>query len=82
MRNNGNVWEYIAVYVDDLLLAMKDPVEVLERLKTQYGYKLKGDGKISYHLGMDFGSDADKMLWLSPIKYFKNNNGRLPSSIR
>ena len=25
MKKNNNVWEYVAVYVDDLAIAMKDP---------------------------------------------------------
>ena len=41
MRRNGNVYEYIDVYVDDLLLIMKNPKEYLDRLVHVHKYKLK-----------------------------------------
>ena len=44
-------YEYIAVYVDDLALAMEDPGGFVELLRSKHGYKLKGVGPISYHLG-------------------------------
>ena len=33
MRRNGEIYEYIAVYVDDLAFAMKDPGKFVETLK-------------------------------------------------
>ena len=40
MRRNGNVYEYVAVYVDDLLLIMKNPREYLDRLVNVHKYHL------------------------------------------
>jgi Reverse transcriptase (RNA-dependent DNA polymerase) len=60
MRKKGNLYEYIAVYVDDLAIAMKDPKELTDILEKQHKFKLKGTGPISFHLGMDFTRDDDK----------------------
>ena len=38
------IYEYICVYADDLMMAMKDPAAICELLKSEHGYKLKGDG--------------------------------------
>ena len=45
-----NQYEYIAVYVDDLAIHMKDPKSFFDTLKENYKLKLKGVGPISYHL--------------------------------
>ena len=42
-------YEYVAVYVDDLLIAMKNPAKFCHDLKENFNFKLKGDGPISYH---------------------------------
>ena len=44
MRRNGDVYEYIAVYVDDLAIAAKDPANITDTLKDIYNFKLKGTG--------------------------------------
>ena len=55
MRDMGDHYEYIAVYVDDLLIASHDPEAITFLLKHKYKLKLKGVGTIEYHLGCDFG---------------------------
>ena len=40
IRRNGDVYEYIAVYVDDLCIAAKDPKEITNALCEKYKYKL------------------------------------------
>ena len=57
MRKKGDHYEYIAVYVDDLLIASKDPMAIIEPLQSVYKFKLKGTGEISFHLGMNFARD-------------------------
>jgi hypothetical protein len=47
-------YKYVAVYVDDLMIAMKDPQTFVALLQSKYKFKLKGTGPIEYHLGMDF----------------------------
>ena len=69
MRRKDNVYEYIAVYVDDLAIAMKDPKEFTDTLEKKHKFKLKGTGPISFHLGMDFNRDDDNTLCISPAKY-------------
>ena len=69
MRRNGDVYEYIAVYVDDLAIAAKDPQAICDELTDNYKYKLKGVGPISYHLGCDFWRDDDGTLVFGPKKY-------------
>jgi hypothetical protein len=39
-------YEYVATYVDDLMIAMKDPKQFCDTLKNKFGFKLKGDGII------------------------------------
>ena len=69
IRRNINVYEYIAVYVDDLLIAAKEPTHIIDDLKHKHNYKLKGDDILQYHLGCDFGRDPDGTLWFGPIQY-------------
>ena len=71
MRKNENIWEYIAVYVDDLAIAAKDPKSICESLTNTYKYKLKGVGPIEVHLGCDFFRDQDNVLCFGPRKFIK-----------
>jgi hypothetical protein len=71
MRQNGDRYEYIAVYVDDLALALLDPKEFSDILKDKYNFKLKGTGPISFHLGMDFYREEDGTLCIAPLKYIE-----------
>jgi hypothetical protein len=47
IRQNNDLYEYIAVYVDDLLIAAKDPVEVAKILSEKHKLKLKGVGTLT-----------------------------------
>ena len=69
MRRNEDIYEYVAVYVDDLALAMKDPKTFADRLAKEYNFKLKGTGPVTFHLGMDFSRDKDGTLCMSSKKY-------------
>jgi hypothetical protein len=74
MRKNGEQYEYIAVYVDDLLFAMADPetfVKTLSDKKGRYKFKLKGTGPISFHLGCNFARDEDGVMTMAPKKYIQ-----------
>jgi hypothetical protein len=48
---------------------MKDPGAYCKILKDKFGFKLKGDGPISYHLGMNYIRDKDGILRQQPIQY-------------
>ena len=55
-------YEYITVYVDDLCIAAESLSAIIDILKTKYHLKVKGDGKLSYHLGADYFEDPDGTL--------------------
>jgi Reverse transcriptase (RNA-dependent DNA polymerase) len=73
MKKNGNIYEYIAVYVDNLAIAMKNPKEFTDILDNKHKFKLKGTGPIMFHLGMDFTRDDDGTLCISPTKYIEKS---------
>ena len=58
----GTCYEYIAVYVDDLAIAAKDPQPFCNELKKKYNLKLKGVGPLEYHLGCTYKKDSDGTL--------------------
>ena len=72
MRKNAKLktYEYVAVYVDDLAMAMEDPQSFVNELTSEkYKFKVKGTGPIEFHLGMNFHRDEDGVLCMSPKKY-------------
>ena len=44
-----NHWEYLCVYVDDIMIMSKDPQSFMQDL--QRTFKMKGVGPPDYHLG-------------------------------
>ena len=54
LRDCKEHYECIAVHVDYLLIASKDPQGVVDTLTNNHHSKLKGTGPMSYHLGCDF----------------------------
>ena len=83
-------YKYIVVYVDDLFVAMKDPLAFLQELQTDpWNYKLKGVGPPRYHLGVDFFRDSDGTLCMGTQTYakrllsnFEKLFGTLPPPVR
>ena len=65
----GTCYEYIAVYVDDLAIAAKDPQAFCNELKEKYNLKLKGVGPLEYHLGCTYKKDPDGTLAADPRRY-------------
>ena len=65
----GTCYEYIAVYVDDLAIAAKDPQAFCHELKKKYNLKLKGVGPLEYHLGCTYNKDPDGTLAADPRRY-------------
>ena len=51
MRDKGDHYKYIAVYVDDLLVFSKDAMSIIETIRNEYD--LKGVGSPEYYLGGD-----------------------------
>ena len=71
MQHMDDKYEYIAVYVDDLAIAAKNPREIVDTLLQHYKFKLKGTGPIAFHLGMDFSWDEYGVMCLTPRKYIE-----------
>ena len=77
IRRNKDHYEYIAVYVDDLIIAAKEPMKIIDEIKTVGGFKLKGVGEPEYYLGGDIErkerSDNGKLYTkISARTYIKN----------
>ena len=53
MRNQGDHYEYIGVYVDDLIIASKHPKDIIR--EVEHYYILKGVGVPEFYLGADVG---------------------------
>ena len=68
-EQGGTCYEYIAVYVDDLAIAAKDPQAFCNELKKKYNLKLKGVGPLEYHLGCTYKKDPDGTLAADPRRY-------------
>jgi len=69
-QNNESLWEYVATYVDDLCIVMRNPNEFLEVFTfNPYNFKLKGSGPLSFHLGCGFERDEHGVLCMDPKKY-------------
>jgi hypothetical protein len=72
MRDMGDHYEYIAVYVDDLAIASKDPQKIIDSLEAKpHELKLKGTGPMTFHLGCDFYRDDSGTLCFGPKKYIE-----------
>jgi hypothetical protein len=69
IRETDGHYEYVAVYVDDIMIAAKQPVKIIHALETQYKFKLKGVGPLKFHLGCDYFRDDDGTLCFGPRKY-------------
>ena len=55
MQDAGDHYEYIAVYVDNLLIALRNPQAIINQLQAKpHSFKLKGTGPVDFHLGCDY----------------------------
>ena len=62
-------YEYVATYVDDLAIIMKDPQSLIDQLMAApHNFKLKGSGPLNFHLGCGFSRDKDGTLYMDPGK--------------
>jgi hypothetical protein len=69
MRLNGDLYEYVATYVNDLCLGMLDPKSFTDTLQKKYNFKLKGTGPIDFHLGQSFSRNDDGEMEISAKHY-------------
>ena len=72
MCDAGDVYEYLVVYVDDLIAVMKDPKVFFNELQqSPHHYTLKGLTEPRYHLGADYFRDKDGTLCFGAQTYVK-----------
>jgi hypothetical protein len=69
MRLNGDLYEYVAMYVDDLCLGMLDLKSFTDTLQKKYNFNLKGMGPIDFHLGQSFSWIEDGEMEISAKCY-------------
>ena len=62
-------YEYVAIYVDDLLIACDCASELILTLKKKHNLKIKGEGPLKYNFGCDYHMDPDGTLVAQPKKY-------------
>jgi hypothetical protein len=67
----GHYDHYVVVYVDNLMIASKDPEKYTKKLTKQFRFKLNGTGPTFYHLGIEYVQDKDGVLCMAPKKYIK-----------
>jgi hypothetical protein len=60
------MYDYGAVYVDDLLIAEQDLSSITKALCDQHKFKLKRTGPLQYHLGCDYFKDNTGTLCFGP----------------
>ena len=64
-RRKANYVESVAVYVDDLSFAMKDPQSFVNTLESRYNFKVKGTGPLELYPGSNFEMNATPIYWYS-----------------
>ena len=69
LREMKDKYEYIAIYLDDLLIASEEPHKIIQDMKEKFKLKIKGYGPWEYHLGCDYKLDKDGTLVTQPTKY-------------
>jgi len=71
MCDKGDHYECIAVHVDDLMIASKDPDLIIKILMEKHQFKLKGTGLTKFHLCCDFFRDEEGVLCYAPKKHIE-----------
>ena len=69
LREKKTKYEYIAIYVDDLLIASDDPQKIIQDLKNKFKLKMREDRLLEYYLGCDYKVDKHGTLVAQPTKY-------------
>jgi hypothetical protein len=76
MQENDCLYDYIAVYVDGLWIAARNPNSIVQNLQEKHKFKLKGVGSLTYHLGCDYFHNMDSTLCYGPRKYIDKIMGQ------
>ncbi len=59
IRRVDDHYEYICVYVADLVICSEDPQGIIDKLSGHHKFNLKGTGPIHFHLGCDYFKGHD-----------------------
>ena len=72
MHDGDTVWEYVVVYVNDIIVAMKDSQGFFDELQgPNIWFTMKGFGKPTYNLKADFYRNDNGTLCFSAQTYAK-----------
>jgi Reverse transcriptase (RNA-dependent DNA polymerase) len=74
IKDMGDHYDYIAVNVDDMIIALKNSKWIIEGLEA-VPFSLKGTGPVTYHLGCDYFWDKHGTLCVGPRKYIEKMVG-------
>ena len=69
LREVKDMYKYIAIYVEDLLIPSEEPRKIIQDLKEKSKLKIKGDGPLENHLCWDYKLVIDGTLEAQPTKY-------------
>ena len=69
LREMKNKYEYIAIYVDDSLIASEKPQQIIQDLKEKIKLKIKCDEPLESYLGCNYELDKDGTLAAELTKY-------------
>jgi len=86
MRDAGDHYEYVAKYIDDILIIAKNPLDILNEMKKPKGpYEFKGVGSPEYYLGGDikisYDGDSIKDLVTSAKTYIGRICGKVEETM-
>ena len=74
-------YEYVAIYVDDLLIACACASDFIHTIKRKHNLNIEGEGSLKYHLGCDYHMDPDGTLVAQPKKVHLQDPRFLPSDV-
>ena len=78
MQHNGDIYKYIAVYVDDLAIPAINAKKFVNDLCNKNRFKIKGDGPLDYHLGMQSQIQTSEKYVNKIIKNYEKKFGEPP----
>ena len=68
MCQNGNQYEYVAVYMDDIVFTVNDPYSFIQIFREKYHFKIEEVGPLGFYLGANFSRDNEDILCMAPQK--------------
>ena len=69
LRERKDKYEYIAIFVDDLLIASEEQLMTIKDLEEKFKLKIKGHRPLEYYLSCDYKMEKDGTLMAQLIKY-------------